>query len=160
MRRKGVGLALVTVFFVGMLLLLPGPAAASNRYYATGAEVYNLGAYCGTDFTYPANTPFYVAHGYAEGPWTTDTRENKLAFLSDMTYFELQIDGVTQRSTMYIYMETVDDALWKMYVTENDRGLTDVHVFEGFFYLDSYWLGETPGQAVLVGTCMSTVTFV
>lgn len=160
MRRKGVGLALVTVFFVGMLMVLPGHAAASMRYVMTGAD-YQLFLLdnCNQPIAYKANTPVYVIQGWIETPWVTDPPANKSAFEGRTTYFELQIDGVVQKHVLFArYLQPLDWKL-KLFISEYDHGFSGTHTFAGYWYIDSLFYGLPPGQPVLDLTCTSVVTF-
>ena len=144
-----------------MIFAFARPVSASNRYWATGVDVrINLVVHCGEDFTYPANTPFNIAHGWIEGPWAMDLPANKQAFMGLATYFEFRIDRVPQSSTMLaIYLPSPDLKL-KLFVSESDQGLTGIHRLAGVWFIDGELIGETPGEPVFAGACVSNVAFV
>lgn len=157
---KTTKLAAVAVLFAAVLVLAMSPrAAASNRYWATGAGEYYLplGPFCGQATTYPANTPLIIAHGWADEGFRVDPMKG--AFMSPTTSFELQIDGVTQNSVQAFRYFPDADTMSKFYVSEYDEGLTDTHVFLGLWYLDGALVGGTAHEAVLVGACEVTITF-
>lgn len=143
-----------------MVLAVARPVAASHRYWATGTDVQiNLIEHCGEDFTYPANTPFFISHGWIEAPWVTDSPANKMAFMSATSYFEFRVDRVPQPSTLFVrYIPQLDWQL-KLFVSEYDQGLTGTHRFGGLWYLDGGLAGGTPGEAVFMGGCVSNVAF-
>ncbi len=142
-----------------LFLALAPPAAASNRYWATGAGGYYfpLGPYCGQATTYPANTPLFVAHGWGDTPWVTDPMKG--GFMLPTTTFVLQVDGVVQKSVQAFRYFPQEDTMFKLFVTEYDRGLTGTHVFLGEWFLDGSLLGGTAHGAVSTGSCGVTVTF-
>lgn len=140
-----------------------GPVAASNRYWATGADfrislIDENGNPVG-DFTFPANTPFYIAHGFTDYPWTELPPAEKKAYMGPAMHFEFWVDDELQHSTMYVKYFPEWDVMFKTYVSEYDHGMTGTHVFEGRWYIDGWFFGGTPGQAVLGLDCVSTVTF-
>jgi len=153
-------MAAVAVLFAAVMVLATAPpAAASNRYWATGAGQYYLplGASCGEEIAYPANTPLIIAHGWGDAPWLADPAKG--AFMAPTTTFELQIDSVTQASVLAVRYFPEVDTMSKFYVSEYDQGLTGTHAFLGLWYLDGALVGGTPHEAVLVGACPVTVTF-
>ncbi len=162
MRKEGVSLALVTALLVGFLVVLPGPAAAGVEYAMKGypAEYqFSLLDHCNKKTTYPADTPIYMIHGFNSDPWTTSTQEYKTAYMGTATYFELKVDGVVQRLVSFDRTVMPFDIKVKLFIWEQDRGLTGTHTFEGFWYVDGFIVGATSGISVLDTTCMTTVRF-
>lgn len=159
--KRIVAIALLIVSVTSFIVA--GPVAASNRYWATGADIrISLVDENGNpvgDFSYPANTPFYIAHGFSDYPWTEIAPAERKAFMGPAMHFELWVDGVLQHSTMSVRNVPEWDVQFKMFVSEYDLGMTGTHVFEGKWYIDGWFFGETPGQAVLGMVCISTVTF-
>jgi hypothetical protein len=156
-------IAFVLLIMVMTSFAASGPAAASLRYWATGADIgISLLDENGNpvpEIAYPANTPFYVAHGFSDYPWKEVAYAEKKAFMGHATYFELWIDGELQQSAMCARYIPAWDMQFKFFVAEYDLGMTDTHVFEGKWYVDGYLIGGTPGQAVLQWEWVSTVTF-
>ncbi len=137
------------------------PVAASSRYWATGSDVQiNLLDHCGEDFTYPANTPFFISHGWLDGPWTTEPAANKSGFMASTTYFEFRIDRVPQPSRLFVRNLPDSDLQLKLFISEYDQGLTGTHRFGSLWFLDGALAGGTPGEAVFTGGCVSYVSFV
>src|SRR5436309_13389687 len=100
-----------------MVFTFAKPVAASNRYWATGADgQINMIDHCGEDFTYPANTPFLIAQGWFTTEWTTNTPAlDKRGFMSATTYFDFRVDRVPQpssRSAQYS-RESAMKAYWR-----------------------------------------------
>lgn len=157
---KATRLAVIAILVAAVSVLATAPrAAASNRYWATGAgEFYlPLGPYCGQEVAYPANTPLIIAHGWGDQGFVEDPLKG--AFMSPTTFFELRIDTVTQKSVQAFRYFPAVDTMFKFYVSEFDQGLTGTHDFLGLWYADGVMVGETPHTAVLVGVCPVTVSF-
>ncbi len=153
-------MAAIAVLFAAVLILSAAPrAAASNRYWGSGAGQYYmplLGNCTGTA-VYPANTPLIIAHGWTDTPFITDPLKG--AFMSPNMFFEFRIDGVTQKSVQAFRYFPQVDTMFKFYVSEYDDGLTGTHDFLGLWYVDGVMVGGTPHTAVLVGICPVTVAF-
>jgi len=162
-RIKIIRVVIAMLVVATMSFTVVGTAAASNRHWAHGADVQmhlldnNLNPV--GDFTYPANTPFYIAHGWLDGPWSSITDAEKDAFMGPAMYFELLIDGVVQHSSMNAKYLPDSDIKNKLFVSEYDLGMTGTHTFEGRWYHDAWFDGGTPGQAVLGLPAISVVTF-
>ncbi len=162
MRKEGVSLALVTAVVVGVLIILPGPAAAGVEYAMKGypAEYqFSLLDHCDKKTTYPANTPIYIIHGFNSDPWTVSSVEYKTAYMGSAMYFELKVDGVVQHLVSFDRTVMPYDIKVKLFIWEEDRGLTGTHTFEGFWYVDGYIVGTTPGVSVLDTACTTRITF-
>lgn len=158
--KKATRMAAFAVLFAAVVVLaMAPPAAASNRYWATGAGQYYLplGPFCGQAVTYPAGVPLIIAHGWGDSPWITEPLKG--GFMAPTTTFELRIDDVTQKSVAAIRYFPEVDTMSKFYVSEFDQGLTNTHVFLGLWYLDGALVGGTAHKAVLVGTCEVMITF-
>lgn len=159
--RKATTMATVAVLFAAIMVLATAqPAAASNRYWATGAgESYlPLRPFCGQVITYRANTPLIIAHGWGDTPWVTEPLKG--AFMAPTTTFELQLDSVTQKSVQAFRYFPETDTMSKFFVSEYDQGLTGTHSFVGNWYLDGALVSGAAHEAVFVGTCEVTVSFV
>lgn len=141
------------------VLAMAQPAAASSRYWGTGAGDYYLplGPYCGGSTTYPANTPLVIAHGWYDVPWTEEPLKG--AFMAPTTTFVLVIDGEVQKSVQSFRYVPEVDTMFKWFYSEYDEGLTGTHVFLGLWFLDGALLGGTPREAVLFGVCEVTIAF-
>lgn len=163
-RIKVIGVAIAVLVVVTMWFAVVGPAVASNHYWATGADVrLRLVDTSGNptgDFTYPADTPFYVAHGWLDGPWNQFPDAYKDAYMGPATYFELSVDGVPQHSSKQARFWPDWGTKGVLFISEYDLGMTGMHTFEGRWYLDGYLTGGTPGEAVLVVDYISVVTFI
>ena len=145
-----------------MVFTFAKPVAASNRYLATGADVLiNMIDHCGEDFTYPANTPFFIAHGWFTTEWTTNTPAlDKRGFMAPTTYFEFRVDRVPQASSMNAQYFPETDIKVKLFVSEFDQGMTGMHRFGALWFLDGSLVGGTFGEAMFQGACVSNVNFV
>ena len=153
-------LATAVVLVAFMAFAVARPVAASNRYWATGADVkIDMIAHCGEDFTYPANTAFFISHGWLEQPWADDAPENKQGFMGPATYFEFRIDRGAQASTMFVRNFPGSDLQLKLFISEFDQGLTGSHRFGAVWFIDGGLVGEAPGVSVFAGACVSQVTF-
>ncbi len=159
-------MAIAFVFTAVMVFAVARPVAASNRYWAIGADVQiSLIDHCGSadhpaKFKYPAKTAFFIFHGWAEQPWSTDSSENKDAFMGPATYFEFRLDYVPQPSSMFARDFPDFDLKAKLFVSEYDAGLTGTHRLAGLWFIDGQLIGETPGETVFAGGCVVNVTFV
>ncbi len=164
-RRNRVGLTLVIVAFVAVLLVLPAPVAASNRYFARFVAQYAVNLFddvnCGGATPYPANTPIFVVDGY-NFPMRTFTAPLKAAAMGPNSYFQLSIDGVVQHTQMLGKYIPAYDVQVKLFTAEYDYGFpAGSYEFVGNWYVDGL-LADPPGtsgQPVLILTCVTTFTF-
>jgi len=107
--------------------LPPGFAAGPNRI--------NMNLNCGGVVNYDENTGFFVAHGWVTFPWS---EEDKNAFMSPATKYELWIDGQLQKSAMRAFLVNFPDgqAKFKTFVIEDHDGLSGTHTFVGRHFFD------------------------
>jgi len=154
-------IAIAVVCIAVMVFTFAKPVAASNRYWATGADVQiNMIDHCGEDFTYPANTPFFIAHGWFTTEWTTNTPAlDKRGFMAPTTYFEFRVDRVPQPSSMNAQYFPETDIKVKLFVSEFDQGMTGPHRLGALWFLDGSLVGGTFGEAMFQGACVSNVNF-
>jgi hypothetical protein len=157
-------IAMVLLIIAIASLVATGPAGASSRYWAQ----WDLNYYMGlldengqplAEITYPANTPFWMNHGFTDGPWKEVSEAEKEAFMGPAMYFELWIDGELQKTQKYARYLPEYDLKLKLFPFECDYGMTGIHEFEGKWYADGYFTGGTPGEAVLSLDVVSIVTF-
>ncbi|NIN63658.1 MAG: hypothetical protein GTO63_02860 [Anaerolineae bacterium] len=124
------------------------------------------------DQEFTAGIPYYVAHGWLafigpwpqfQSPWDQIPSEYKRAFMSRATTFELEIDGVLQRSSRHAAVVNVPDfglEKFKIFVTEDPDGLAaGPHDFVGRWFLDAAFQGGEPGEPVLAMECAMNVNF-
>ncbi len=142
---------------------LSGPAAASQRYYWTGTteQQIDLLEHCNGAETYPADTPFWVAHGFLFEGWSAFTPQEKEARMLPTTHFELQIDGTVQPSAMLALYIPQLDLKAKIFPSGYDNGFpAGEHDFLGTWYVDGSIVGGTLRTSVVDMTCSVVVTFV
>lgn len=155
------GLVVLSLFVV-----FAGPAAASHLYatdkippgFPAGPHRINMNANCGGVVNYEANAGFFVAHGWQTFPWK---EEDKNAFMSPATTYELRIDGELQKSSMHAFLVNFPDgqAKFKFFVTEDHDGMTGSHTFVGRHYLSDAFFGGDRLDRVLAFECTVTVNF-
>lgn len=77
----------------------------------------NMNLNCGGVVNYPENTGFFVRHGWATFPWSA---EDKDAFMSPATTYELRIDRLLQKSAMHALLFNLPDGqvMTKTFVTK------------------------------------------
>ncbi len=170
---KKVPLALLSICLVTVLLGGVVPANASGPA-TTGTQLnlirvsFNDGGTCDPTFTYctggtttlPANSPFFVRHGVgAPGSWTQLPEQDRVAFQSNATRFDLYVDGSLVFSIRYLDYST-QYGMTKWFLTNFPAGMTGTHTFEGQWFEDGELVGGVPGQAVLELDITISVTFV
>ena len=109
---------------------------------------------------YPADTLFWVAHGFGFGEWSDATGEEKRAFNHRSTSFTLLIDGVPQKSALHARLDKSIDAKLKFFVTEIHDGLpAGTYEFTGEFRLSAFLIfGEGSfRESFLFSPCINTV---
>ncbi len=152
----------LTVF--GALVMLPATASA-DHLFATGQsdKWIILTAACGGAIDYPADTGFFVRHGWAWTDWTDPEltpSEDRRGFMYQTTKFELYIDGELQKSSLKAFHDRESDWKFKLFVSEFHDGMTGAHLFAGKWYLDGSLLGGDFRDPVLLFTCDVWVVFV
>ena len=110
---------------------------------------------------YPANTLFFVSHGWGIPDWTALAGIGQNAVASEATTFMFLIDGQLQmQSRVYQYnFLGIPDLMVKLFNTEYHDGLTGSHLFTGQFYLDASLFGGNFGDPSLVFECNLKVNF-
>ena len=158
--KRIAGTALLILALVA--IALPGPVAASQRYYWTGTvdqQIDVLGN-CNGETSYAANTAFWVAHGYFIPGWSTLTLEEMRGEMLPTTYFELRINGEVQPSAMLALYVPQLDLKVKIFPAGFDQGFpTGQYDFVGTWYEDGSLVGGTFGTAVVDRVCNVAVTF-
>lgn len=161
---------------IGLFLVLPSRAAA-DHLFATTMDPPNLPTQTNRlgllgpcirgipERDFPANTGFFVAHGWAYIPWEDATPVERLAFVSLASVFVLTIDGQVQTFVLHMALINTPDGQFmsKLFVSEYDRGYAGTHVFVGTWYYDASdpSIGGAFGQRVQIGDpCVLTVHFV
>lgn len=118
---------LVVVGCLVAMLVAVAPAAANNKP-TTGTRI---GLYT-PPATFPANTAFYIEHGWACELGDGVCLGEQISAHSD---FVLTVDGVVQPSTVDV--DNVDGILGKLRLTNFPSGLpAGTHTFVGTWYLD------------------------
>lgn len=117
-----------------------------------------------TDLFYDADTGFFVAHGWANGPWNDLTPVEKRAYASKATKFELSIDGEVQKSVKRMGFLLIDGDKFKVktFVIEDHDGLSGDFEFVGRWYIDAsdpFFGGGKFGVPILIFECVYTVHF-
>ena len=159
---------LLPAILVLAVLGVSAPAVSANHagtlaFYVSPdpAHRINLLAHCGSDLSYPANTLFFVRHGWLFADWRESSAAEQRGFMSEATRFTLLIDGVLQiQSREYLYLNDPDFMI-KLFNTDNHKGLTGSHFFTGRFFLDAsiFTIGGSFGEPVLFFECNVVVTF-
>ncbi len=110
---------------------------------------------------FAANSPFYVQHGWVVD-WSFLSNEEKQAFISDNTRFDLYVDGVEQASIPdHTFDESNGDIFFiKLSLTNYPDGMTGTHLFRGEWWIDGFLIGEDPGEAYLDLVSVLQVDFV
>jgi hypothetical protein len=132
------------VLLVLVMLCLAAPVSAANNKPTTGTRI-NLFQ---PPATFPADTPFYVEHGWGTTP-PFDPPEATLGVgMRAGTYFALSVDGVAQKGSVDI--DNQPGAWLKRNLYTFPEGLAPgSHTFVGEFYLDG----------ALFSTVTATITF-
>lgn len=107
--------------------------------------------------TFPANSPFFVRHGWVTGVSTPVTNQTLAAFNRPTTDFELYVDHVEQQSLPDFYVS--QGTHFKLFVINFPNGMTGTHLFQGWWFLDGYAVGAQPNTQVLQLACNLQVTF-
>jgi len=105
--------------------------------------------------TWPATSAFFVRHGWV------GFFENNVAnghFLAPTTDFELYVDHVEQQSLPDNYSPS-PGVFVKLFVINFPNGMTGTHLFQGWWFLDGYFTGGTPGTSVFQLACNLEITF-
>lgn len=147
--------ALVIVALIGLMPALSGGAAALPL---TGVQLPGVYLACNeggpTTLTFPADTPFYVAHGWIQPGWrdpSVTTPELRKATLSPTTFFEFFIDGARVRSVPWMGYDPTTDWFTKGNVSNFPAGMpAGTYTLEAIWYFDGGWLAG----------CTMTETFV
>jgi hypothetical protein len=109
-------------------LVASPPGARAEGLPTTGARIALFAA----PATFPANAPFYLAHGFT-------CEDGKDSCLSGLTHFDLYVDGVRQRSAPNMTFASDGTLLSKLDVSDFPSGLSaGTHALRGVWY----WLGS------------------
>lgn len=117
------------------------------------------------EIDFPADTPFWVRHGWFAPGWSDLPFEEKRAFMSSATKFVLQVDGVEARSRMVSpHVETFfgfEDVKLKSFYSEFRDGMSGTAVFTGMWFFDEShpFFGGELGVPVPFTKCDLTVNF-
>jgi hypothetical protein len=110
-------------------LVVTAPATANNK--PTTGERINLFA---PPTTFPANTPFYVEHGYICDRNDIGCIQTQISALSS---FSLYVNGVLQPSTVDV--DLAGGSIEKRYLTNFPAGLpAGTYTFDGVFDLNGF----------------------
>ena len=113
------------------MLVATAPATANSK--PTTGQRINLFA-PPEPATFPANTPFYIEHGYICDLNDVGCIKTQISALST---FSLYVDGVLQRSTVDV--DVANGTISKRYLTNFPAGLpAGVHTFDGVFDLNGF----------------------
>lgn len=146
--------AVIAFLFLSTFIISQTPVAyASPPQTGTELTPFNIFCFSQTE-TFPANTPFFVQHGWFVPDWTnqTDTPTSvRTDFENPGTNFTLYVDGTMASSVMYYQYNNSSDIMSKEFLTNFPLGMTaGTHTFLGQWFDD---------QAGLVGTCTEPITF-
>jgi hypothetical protein len=108
--------------------------------------------------TWPANSAFFVRHGWIENLAPPYTNQTLAAFDRPTTNFELYVDHVQQQSLPDFYAG--HGFKIKLFVINFPNGLTGTHLFQGWWFEDGYIVGGTPNTQVIQLACNLQITFV
>ncbi len=168
--RKAFMSIIASLALFGALLSLSGVATADHMFarwdQTTPVPGQRLHWFpvCILGTTFPADTGFFVAHGWIAFSWTERTAEERRGFNYPTTTFMLEIDGVPQKSAQHNNRDAIADTKGKWFVTEIHKGLpAGPHVFTFTWYIDGSIDIFTPGDfkdAHFAGSCTGTITFV
>jgi len=107
--------------------------------------------------TFPANTAFFVRHGWIDFPTHPVSNQTLAAFERPTTDFELYVDHVEQHSLPDFYVQ--GGAHFKLFVINFPNGMTGTHLFQGWWFEDGYAVNATANTQVLELACNLQVTF-
>lgn len=166
----------IRVVLVGLvvfsLVLVFADTARADHLYGTEKDPpgfpadtpsrINLVAACGKTLKYPANTGFFVGHGWFYFPWDGAPTVDKEAFMSPAMTFELRIDGELQGSAMHAFLVSFPDgqAMFKFFISENHDGLAGKHTFVGTWFESNGFYGGDRLTPVFFAECVVRVNFV
>jgi hypothetical protein len=120
MRRLPIALALATTLLVG---LTAAPSMAAPRDQPVGDRVDLRDG----DQSYPASTPFYIAHGFLFA-----TIDNTIG----LNNFELDMDGTTLTADFIRWSHIGDDfTVDKLWYYNFPAGLTGIHEFTRHYFV-------------------------
>ncbi len=155
-------LAAIVLPVIGLAMLAFSVPVTADHWFATGdpeARI-NLLATCGGAIEYPANTPFFIRHGWGQEDWSTARPDERRGFMAPTTTFEFRLDRVPQPSALHAAYAEGIDVFFKTFVSEYHEGLTGTHRFGGLWFLDGSLVGEDFGEPIFQGGCVVDVTFV
>ncbi len=161
--RAGRVCAVLILVIVGVVGVVPALSGATIPPPRTTGEKLNLATLCGSEefeITFPADTPFYIAHGFRWLPGA-EYAETRAGVMRPTTHFELFVDGVRAPSVPFIYYDGSTGLGTKANLTNYPNGFPSggPHSFDGLWYDDGSLVGGTPGQSVLGFECAIMVTF-
>lgn len=158
LRKIVISIAATLVLF-GAFLAFSGVATADHSFATAdfGSRINVLGN-CFGSVTYPADTLFWVSHGWAFFPWSDFSAQEKRAANHPSSTFTLLIDGEVQKSAQHTRVDPSVDVKFKSFVTEIHDGLpAGTYTFTDEHYIDGFFLGGDFKDSVLVLTCDVTV---
>lgn len=107
--------------------------------------------------TFPANTPFFVRHGWVFSTLTPYTNQTLGAFNRPTTTFELYVDHVEQKSQPDY--SSGNGFQLRLHVINFPNGMTGTHLFQGWWFQDSYFTTGVGGSEVFALGCNLQITF-
>lgn len=107
--------------------------------------------------TFPANTPFFVRHGWVDFPTTPVSNQTLAAFQRPSTDFELYVDHVEQQSLPDFFVQ--NGVHIKLFVINFPSGMTGTHLFQGWWFQDGYFTGGAANTQVIELACNLQITF-
>ena len=108
--------------------------------------------------SWPANSAFFVRHGWVNSPIQPETNQTLGAFDRPTTDFELYVDHVEQNALPDFY--SGQNFHIKLFVINFPNGMTGTHLFQGWWFLDGYLTGGTANTQVIQLACNLQITFV
>jgi hypothetical protein len=108
--------------------------------------------------TFPANSPFFVRHGWIGFINPPVQNQTYAAFERPTTTFYLYVDGVLQSSLPDFY-DAGSFTHVKLFVTNFENGMTGTHIFQGWWFIDGYLVGGTANTEVFQLACNLQITF-
>lgn len=117
-----------TLLFVVLVALLLTTPAVAGPNEPTGEQILLLcdGPFCSGTLEYPANTPFYIDHGWVLMP-TKGDQPGQYAF-------QLELDGSTVDPTYVDHWTEVKGfgpVLYRSWIFNFPQGMSDSHTFVG-----------------------------
>ena len=173
-RSRVCGALALALVFVGALMVSATTASATPsgfHHKETGTQLHymlnaNQDGCSSPEFTFPANTAFWVRQALLDFPWSQESKDNKSAFKDDTTRFDLWVDGSltkSKRDPAYFRDAApplfIPDLYVKSFLTNFPDGMTGTHELTGRWYLDGSFMGGTRGEAVLGLECVFHATF-